>query len=153
MYILIINITNDYWWLHQPCLPINLPIKDRFYNPFRNMLKVACKNQTWLAGNIFTASFSSGISQPRLMIPRCQTVWAAACRSRGKVADLLGHWGRKTSSPNLLGCVVFMSRIQDATCSKRLGHCFACHTSHTHTLDKKWSIIGSVGNWIPCKQN
>ena len=26
------------------------------------------------------------------------------------------------------------------------------HT-HTHTLDKKWSIVGSVGNWIPCMQN
>ena len=26
------------------------------------------------------------------------------------------------------------------------------HT-HTHTLDKNWSFIGSVGNWIPCKQN
>ena len=24
---------------------------------------------------------------------------------------------------------------------------------HTHTLDKNWSIIGSVGNWIPCMQN
>ena len=22
--------------------------------------------------------------------------------------------------------------------------------THWHTLDKKWSIIGSVGNWIPC---
>ena len=25
--------------------------------------------------------------------------------------------------------------------------------THTHTLDKNWSIVGSVGNWIPCKHN
>ena len=24
---------------------------------------------------------------------------------------------------------------------------------HRHTLDKNWSFIGSVGNWIPCKHN
>ena len=27
------------------------------------------------------------------------------------------------------------------------------HHPHSHTLDKKWSIIGSVGNWIPSMQN
>ena len=27
-----------------------------------------------------------------------------------------------------------------------------CNT-HTHTLDKKWSFIGSVGNWIPYMHN
>ena len=25
--------------------------------------------------------------------------------------------------------------------------------TYAHTLDKNWSFIGSVGNWIPCKQN
>ena len=32
-------------------------------------------------------------------------------------------------------------------------HTTLSHAHLCHTLDKKWSFIGSVGNWIPCKHN
>ena len=35
----------------------------------------------------------------------------------------------------------------------QLAHTHTHPHTHTHTLDKNWSIIGSVGNWIPCMQN